>query len=230
MTVNGFNPGTAGRTNEFPKLEARFNEDPARFLESNQNLAEARIAGIRNPELLKAYLAVEKAITGGSPREDITDALDERAAEIGVDLGIDELTEDTDAATPDASADRVPATDGGTTLEYSEAETVDEPTQPDPEPEPEPETTSTPVHPDVKGLDAGEVLVIERGDAREYVFPATADQDAPYLSCTPDAETDDPRPLTFDKVVARLEGATEPESITEIDVDAPVSAATGGDA
>lgn len=41
------------------ELEAKFGEDPARFLCSNAGFAKARIKAIDDPELLTAYATVE---------------------------------------------------------------------------------------------------------------------------------------------------------------------------
>ena len=207
MTVYAHD-ASSGQTNEYPELEAKFGEDPARFLESNELMATARIAGIRDPELLEAYEPVAEEITAGNYRTTILEAIADRKADLGLE---------TDAPTPDATADPVPATDGGQQIEDDADEEPD------------------PLHPDVKGLEAGEVLVLERGDAREYVFPATADAAEPYLCRSFDAEGDErtaePIGMSFDEVLSRLDGSPDPVPVEEIDVDAPRGAATnGGDA
>ncbi len=115
-----------------------------------------------------------------------------------------------DPETTDATTDPVAATDGGQTV-------TDEPDADD-------------VHPDVKGLVAGEVLVLEYADRTEYVFPATTDADAPYLMRAFDGDderTAEPIGLTFDEVLSRID-SEEPRPLAEIDVQAPADAATNG--
>ncbi|NUC74972.1 hypothetical protein HTZ84_22160 [Haloterrigena sp. SYSU A558-1] len=217
--MNGrYNAGD-GQTNEFPKLKATHGEDPARWLESSELMATARIRGIRDPELLEAYHAVAKQITAGKFRESILEAIAERKADLGLVAG-DELA---DAPTPDATADPVPATDGGTELSHSEEETDTA----------EPEVSDVAIHPDAAGLEAGEVLVLERGERTEYIFPATADAAEPYLArifADGDERTPEPVALSFDEVLSRFEGSPDSVPLAEIDVDAPRGAATGGDA
>jgi hypothetical protein len=82
----------AGRDREeFPVLRDRLGEDPARFLDrplvepSHQGtsspflLAKARIQGIDDREVIRAYRAVERRIDRG-PREEVLALLDEREA------------------------------------------------------------------------------------------------------------------------------------------------------
>lgn len=112
MTVNAYD-GSSGRTNEYPELEDRFNENPARFLESNELLAKARIHGIRDADLLEAYRTVAEEITAGNYRTTILEAIADCERE---------LTDSVSNPTPDAptDADPVPATDGGTELESAD--------------------------------------------------------------------------------------------------------------
>lgn len=208
--MNGRYVATTGDRHEFPKLEAQFNEDPARFLQSSKDLALARIAGIRDLELLEAYRAVAKQILSGSSRTDVLEELDERKRE----LTGESVTPEPDASTP------VPATDGGQKLSYSEDD-IDETPDPDP------------IHPETRGLEAGQALVLERGDTTDYIFPSKPEADAPYLCRSFDGDderTAEPIALSFDEVAKRLDGAADPVPIAEIDVDAPRQAAQhGGD-
>jgi len=74
---------------EFPVLRDRLGEDPARFLDrplidpSHQGtgspflLAKARIRGIDDAEVIRAYRAVERRLDRG-PREEVLELLEER--------------------------------------------------------------------------------------------------------------------------------------------------------
>ena len=210
MTVYAHD-GSDGRTNRFPDIEARHGEDPARFLEANKDLALARIHGIRDVELLQAFRAVEKQITDGG-RSDVLEAIAERERELTGEDPIPEVTAD---QTP------VPATDGGTELEYDETEDVDETDEPEPEQ----------IHPDARGLETGEVLVVDRGEKIEYVFPTNAKSDSPYISRAYEVDTHKLwMELKIDEDDYRSRMAKDPdhESIDEIDVEVPRKAATGG--
>ncbi len=116
MNRKQFNPGTDDRA-EFPKLKAEYGEDPARFLQSSKDLGYARISGIRDPELLEAYRAVAKQILSGDDKADVLEKLDSRERE---------LTGDEPDPTPDIDPEPVAATDGGQTVEPTDAsESVD---------------------------------------------------------------------------------------------------------
>jgi len=130
-----------------------------------------------------------------------------------------------DAAAPIATdAAPVAATDGGVT-------TDDAPSEPEGSDD---EPTADDVHPDAKGIDAGQVLKLERGDTTEYIFPATPACETPYLMRTFDGDderTDAPIGMDFDEVLARLDGSPDPLPIDSVDVRPPTDAATtGGDA
>lgn len=223
--MNGRHTVASTQTNEYPDLEDEHDEDPARFLESNTLMATARIAGIRDPELLAAYETVAKEITTGSYRTTILEAIAKRK----VDLGIgDELT--------DTTSDPVAATDGGTVKDDSAipADNADTTADSDAATSRSTESASVPnheLHPDTKGLEAGQVVVVEYDDRTEYIFPATVDADAPYLCRSFDAEgderTDAPIGLTFEDVDRRTDRPNR-IPIAEIDIQPPTDAATNG--
>ncbi len=211
--MNGRHVADSRRIHEFPDLEATHGEDPARFLESNELMATARIGGIRDADLLDAYERVAEEITTGSYQAVILEAIAERKAELGLET--DELP---DGPTPETTADPVAATDGGQTVTESPSE---------------PEgADADDLHPDVKGIDAGHALVLEREESTEYIFPATPACDEPYLLRAFDAEGDErtaePMGMSFDEVLARLDGSPDPVPVGEIDVRAPTDAATNG--
>lgn len=191
---------------EFPKLEADHGEDPARFLQSGRDLALARIRGLEDVELLAAYRAVAKQILRGRTREAILTALAEREA----------------ALTDDPTPTPVAATDGGVV----EPDPADATSDADGDPAPEPEPDAAPVHPDATGLEPGQVLVVERPDATEFIFPATVDAPKPFV-CSRDGEAE---PLSKTDAFSRLQYDPERQPVDEIDVDAPALAATNGGA
>lgn len=215
MTVNAYD-ASSGRVNEYPEYEAQFGEDPARFLESNELMATARIAGIRDPDLLAAYEDVAEDITAGSYRTTILEAIAERKADLGL-----ETCELPDGPTPEATTDPVPATDGGQDLEHDEGD-VDAADDSDPEP-----ADSAPIHPDTNGLEAGQVLVLEFANATEYAWPQTAAADDPFVLRTADGERTLTQPELFDHIQS---AETERRDAAAIDELAPSTAATGGDA
>jgi len=199
----------------YPEVKAEFGEDPARYLAVDENdledehplaLAHARIRAIDDHELLKEWQRIEAEHWG---RREVMAHLDAREREL------------TDAPiATDATADPVPATDGGTVTET--------PSEPE-------ESDADDLHPDVKGIEAGHALVLEREESTEYIFPATPACDEPYLLRAFDAEGDErtaePMGMTFDEVLARLDGSPDPVPVAEIDVNAPRDAASnGGDA
>lgn len=203
MTRAGYNPDLADR-HEFPELEATHGEDPSRFLQANRDLALARIAGIRDLDVLDAYRTVEQQITDGDGpgRRPVLDALDAREREL------------TGAPTPDAEPTPVPATDGGVTVDQDQHETTDE------------------THPDALGLEAGQVVVVDRGETTEYVWPATPASDEPYLLRTFDAEgterTDGAIGLTSREMQQRLDYDTGRRGADDVPVESPRGAARNG--
>ncbi|WP_455448131.1 hypothetical protein [Natrinema thermotolerans] len=113
----------------------------------------------------------------------------------------------------DATSAPVAATDGGQTV----ADETDD------------------LHPDATGLEIGEVLEFDRDETTEYVFPATAEADRPFLMRVFDEEdterTAEPLGLTRDEVARRPIDTTDPQPIKDVDVEPPATAATnGGDA
>lgn len=85
------------------------------------------------------------------------------------------------------------------------------------------------LHPDTRGLAAGEVLVLEHDSHTEYVFPATAEADAPFLMRVFDGDepVDGPTELSLIDMIFRSDGQYDPTPIGEIDVEPPELAATG---
>lgn len=74
---------------EYPEIEERIGEDPARFLDkpllrgesSPLQLAFARIRGIQDPEVLSTWADVERDLERG-PRDRVVNAIKQRAAEL----------------------------------------------------------------------------------------------------------------------------------------------------
>ncbi|WP_247005115.1 hypothetical protein [Halosolutus gelatinilyticus] len=206
MTTRAYNVATCDRPS-YPDLREKFGEDPAYALGMDElYLAYARISTIDDLELLKEWQRVESENWG---RPDVMMRLNARERELK-----GEPIEPTEPTTPDPAP---AATDGGTAI-------VDEPAEPEVDD----------VHPGAKGLDVGEVLVLDRDDATEYIFPALEDADAPYLcrSITDDGDerTVGPIELTFDEVLKRVDGGLDPMSIEDVPIDAPRRAATNGGA
>ncbi|ELZ05790.1 hypothetical protein [Natrialba aegyptia] len=199
--MNGRYAAITDDRHEFPELKDTHGEDPARFLQANRSLALARIAGIRDVDLLTAYRTVEQQITDGDGpgRSEVCDALDAREAELTGDKPNAPI--DTETSTP------ATATDGGQPL-------VDEPAE---------------IHPDVRWLESGQVLVVDRSNSTEFIWPATTENDEPYLLRTFDDQdserTDAPIGLSTDEIQQRLGYDSERCDTTEIHVDAPRGAA-----
>lgn len=209
----------------YPVVKAEFGEDPARYLALDDlYLAFARIRGIDNLALLKEWQRIESEHWG---RSRVMQRLNARERELtGEEISPDPQTTEPTIAdggtveTPDdsdISADDVASTADSETATSNPASTSESATDP-----------TDPLHPDVKGLDAGEVLVLEFPDATEYIFPGTPAADAPYLMRTADDEM--PTGLSFDAVLARIDGSPDPQPIGEIDVKPPADAATNGGA
>lgn len=217
MTINAYTGEDSAQTNEYPELEEQYGEDPARFLETNELLATARIRGIRDPALLNAYREVAEEITTGQYRTTILEALADRERELTGDA-----PDPNPSPTPETPTDAATATDGGTD------------TEPDSEPEPAPEPDTREIHTETTGvLEAGEVLVVDRDGPTEYIWPATAEADEPYVLRTFDAEGDERvEPMGLDEkgIRRRIDLETERTTTDEIEKDAPATAATGGDA
>lgn len=204
-----FNPDT-GDKHEFPNLKERYGEDPAYYLTSNRHFAEARISGIRYPGVLVAFLAAERTITDGNPRDEVLRFLNERSIELTGEPIVEPDDELAEPETPDTTTDPIPATDGGQTL------------------------TADDVHPDAAGIEAGEVLVFERDATTEYVFPAKPSAETPYLmrvfTDEDDERTSEPMGLTRDDLGRRPITTTDPQPVETIDVRPPeLAASNGGD-
>ncbi|MFC7216537.1 hypothetical protein ACFQO4_20975 [Saliphagus sp. GCM10025334] len=166
-------------------------EDPVRFIDMDEpDTALALIRGINSLERLAGWRLANQSFFE-PPKRPITDALDAREAELT-----------------------------GESTEPTADEADDQPDESDPEPSSEalPDSDTSPVHPDSR-LEADEVLVIERGDRMEYVTPASADADAPYVSRTLDEngevwnENDD---LRNDDLLRRLNGEHERTTTDEV--------------
>jgi len=210
--MNGRHVADSRRIHEYPELEQIHGEDPARFLESNELMATARIGGIRDADLLEAYERVAEEITTGSYQTTILEAIAERKAELGL---TDELP---DGPTPDATTDPVPATDGGTVTETPsepEGSDVDD------------------LHPDADGLEPGQVLVVTREEKTEYVWPQTDAADEPFILRLFDADGDQELELTLsqrDLFSRTHDQDSEKRPVSEIHKPAPRNAATNGGA
>ena len=192
-------------------------ENPVRFLADSELAWKAMVDGIEDLERLEAYRQAEKRHI---ERENPSDKVDVHKY---IDARERELTGSVSELTHDASADPVPATDGGEVLEYDEND-VDGANELDPETN---DTDPAPIHPDANGLEAGQVLVIEFANATEHAWPQTADAADPYILRTADGE----RTLTQAALFDHIQPAdTDRRDAAAIDVDAPATAATGGDA
>ena len=192
-------------------------ENPVRFLADSELAWKAMVDGIEDLERLEAYRQAEKRHI---ERENPSDKVDVHKY---IDKRERELTGSVSDPTPEATPDPVAATDGGEVVDYDDIEDADEPV----EPEPEPEQTQ----PDARGLEAGEVLVVDRGAKTEFVYPTNAKSDSPYISRAHDEDGKLWMELEIDEEDYRSRLAQDPdhESIDEIDVDAPRKAATGGE-
>ncbi|APX98734.1 hypothetical protein [Natronorubrum daqingense] len=199
MTRSGYNPDVGDR-HEFPKIKAEHGEDPSRFLQSGKQLAKARIAGIRDPELLEAYRAVTKQILSGSSKTEVLEHLAAREREL--------------TGQPEPEEQPIPATDGGEIVT-----------------EPEPESEPDELHPETKGLEVGEVLVVDRNDSSEYVWPTTPNAPQPYVMRAFDAEDNESMEtmLSIGEIQSRLGLETETVSNESLEKNAPRAAATRGE-
>ncbi|UTF52783.1 hypothetical protein [Natronosalvus rutilus] len=170
-------------------------EDPVRFIRMDE--PDTALAVIRGIDSIERLAGWRLANQSffDPPKSQITEALDAREREI--------LGEPVDSST---SSEKIET--GPTSSALPEA----------------PVSDPSPNHPDSR-LETDEVLVIERGDRTEYVTPASAGADAPYVSRTIDEngdvwnENDD---LRNDDLLRRLNGEHERTTID----DAP--AALGG--
>ncbi|MFC6720868.1 hypothetical protein ACFQGT_00285 [Natrialbaceae archaeon GCM10025810] len=128
---------------------------------------------------------------------------------------------------------RCPDCDAAGHIESVDDEEPTEPTAEAEEPEePEPEPEPVAAHPDAR-LEAGEVLVIDRADGRELVYPARETCDEPYICESRDAEGElrTTLALTHGDVFKRMQrGSHERVDAETIETHAPEGAAIGGDA
>ncbi|QCC57275.1 hypothetical protein [Natrinema thermotolerans] len=219
-------------------LELTGGENPLTFLSmAEPDTALGVISWMDDPDRIDGWRRAEIE-SDGEPRKTILKALakQERALEADATLPVyhdrhrrsttivDAESDDFEPETPETpttTTDPVAATDGGQTV-------TEEPDDPDDDSDEATDETTDDLHPDVKGLAVGEVLVLERASPTEYIFPATPACDGPFLLRTADDETVET--LTFESVLARLEGSPDPTPLAEIDVQAPAEAATNGGA
>lgn len=219
---NAFNPDTDDRPT-YPVVKAEFGEDPARYLALDDlYLAYARIRGIATVELLKEWQRIESNHWG---RSEVMKRLNAREAEL------------TDEPTPEPTDSRATATDGGTveTPDDNAIPTTDLTTTAESDAtSSSSDSASDPddVHPDVRGLEVGQVLELERADGTEYIFPAQPAADEPFLCRSFDEEGDErtaePIPLSLGEVASRPINDTDPKPVSEIDRRAPTLAASNG--
>ncbi|OLZ39126.1 hypothetical protein A6E15_19375 [Natrinema saccharevitans] len=205
-------------------------ENPVRFLTSSELVWKGMIDGITDLERLEAYRQAEK--------RHIHDRYDKTAVHKYIDARERELSDGpTTEALPIPRA-IVPLAD------------FEPPTESEPSPMTPADATSAPVaatdggqtvadetddlHPDATGLEIGEVLEFDRDETTEYVFPATAEADRPFLMRVFDEEdterTAEPLGLTRDEVARRPIDTTDPQPIGDVDVQPPTKAATNGGA
>jgi len=197
------------------------------------------IRGIRDADRLEGYRLAETRYFD-PPRSVILSALDAREREL------------TDAPiATDTTPGPVAATDGGENIQTESAtrEEIDEWDDNHDEPHPVFDVPHKPVrvpvkgdsdepdaaddggdtlHPDTKGLEAGQVLTVDLPSAEEYVFPATADADAPFLLVGTDDAGRYQDTLTLGEAAGKLSGSADPKPIAEIDIEPPANAATNG--
>ena len=215
MTVNAYDAGGDELPEDEEILELTGGENPIKFLAtSDLSLAKALIAGIDDLDRLEGWrLAEQRHIERSGNKTEIHEHLDSRERE---------LTGSVANPTPEPTSEPVTATDGGTEIEYDESEDVDETDEPEPEQ----------IHPDARALEAGEVLVVDRGEKIEYVFPTMSKVDSPYISRAYESDTGKlwmELEINEDDYRSRQSKDPDHESIDEIDVDAPRKAATGGE-
>ncbi|PGF14264.1 hypothetical protein CP556_25010 [Natrinema sp. CBA1119] len=215
--MNGRHAGTSDRPT-YPEVKAEFGEDPARYLAVDQNdphddhplaLAHARIKDLDDLAHIKAWQRIEAENWG---RREVMAHLDKRERELA---GTEPI--------PEPETTPATATDGGTVTESNQSE-----------PAPEPKGSDEPddVHPDVRGLEAGQVLELERADGTEFIFPSQPAADEPFLCRSFDDEDDErtaePIPLTLGEVASRPINDTDPVAVESIDKRAPTLAASNG--
>lgn len=207
--------------------------DPMRFLTmSESDTAEGIIGGIDSLERLAGWRLANQSFLN-PPSSDITEAIDEREAEL------------TGEPTPDVSPEPVAATDGGTTATdptsvgttettADHQETDADAAATDAESEARTTVASAPeLHPDVRGLEAGDVLRVDRGERTAYVWPSSADADAPYQSLEVNDNGErrfDPIGMTTDQFARWLGDDAETVPADDVDVRPPAKAVTGGEA
>lgn len=71
----------------YPEYREQFGENPARFVYANEQTLRARINGLRNEELVRAYLDVET--DRDEPRRGVVAALNSQLAAIHGEVGAD---------------------------------------------------------------------------------------------------------------------------------------------
>ncbi|SIS21718.1 hypothetical protein [Natronorubrum thiooxidans] len=221
MTVNAHNPGDSRFQCDDDILEAA-PENPVRFLSRPNWVWEAMIDGITDLDRLEAYRQAEKRHINRSADKAVAhkyiDARERELTGTSPETTVDiETTADVDTTTSpttNATTNPITATDGGETVPQTDttADTV--------------EDRANELHPDVSGLEAGEVLVVDRDEHTVCIWPATPDADEPFILREIADGDDHVETLSQSACFERIR-SFDPErrSAVELEHDAPATAA-----
>lgn len=196
-------------------LELTNGENPMTFLDMNERTVMGLIGGMVDPDRIEGWRRAEADYVD-SDRDAVLEALDRQAAalERGDDPPIYHPIHDRydEADDPLVEPD---ATDGDG--EAADTATTEATSRPRHEPHPE------------ANLEAGEVLVVERAETTEYLWPARSDAADPYiLREFDDGNQRQELTLSSEAAFERLNYDPDKRAIDAVPVDAPLEAATNG--
>lgn len=192
-------------------LELTGGENPLTFLTMNGETIFGLIARMDDPDRIEGWRRAETDYVD-SDRDDVLEALERQrlCLERGDEPPIYHPFHDKYDAASDPLEEDDESEDG------AGDEAAEGPTR----------TSSHEPHPDAN-LEAGEVLVVDRSETTEYVWPARADADDPYLLREFDNGTQRQQlTLSASDAYDRLNFDPDKRQIDSVAVDAPLEAAT----
>jgi len=209
--------GTTG-TDDLPEDDTIFEltggENPMTFLDMNEATVMGLIAGMSDPDRIEGWRQAEENYVD-SDRDTVLEALDRQAAALEAGQTppiyhpIHERYDEADDPLVDEDAS---STDGDKAAREDTSETA-------------PKTVDEP-HPEAN-LEAGEVLIVDRPETKEYVWPARADAEDPYILREFDSgEQRQEMTLSASDAFDRLNFDPDKRRIDSVSVDAPLEAAT----
>lgn len=196
-------------------LELTGGENPFKFLDMNRLTVIGIIAGMEDPDRIEGWRQAELSDRVETNRTSVLDALDrqEAAVERGDQPPIyhpihsmyDPETDPLEQESQDEDVDNE-----AVGSEETNSRAVHEP------------------HPEAN-LEAGEVLVVDREDSTEYIWPARTDADEPYiLREFVDGTERQELTLSASQAYDRLNYDPDKRSADSVTVDAPLEAAVDG--